>query len=126
MNIPRIEQLEPKFCNQKSFSGKALVIYADDSIVLTSYGVSIVEFNDRTDTFTFNKLNADYISMTTCKHLKEFLRQLEDEQKIPHLVEKLIKCANKSSFKQAVMYYCEKGMSVEYDRYIGELLVVHS
>ena len=68
----KLMYLEPAFSNQKSFYGKARMIVADDSTILTSYAVKIVELKN-------NKLKMICkqrdLSATTLKHLREFLRQ---------------------------------------------------
>lgn len=57
---------------QKSYYGKALVIEGKSTIKLQSYETIVAEFNKKTNKL---KINGWY-SMTTSKHINDFLRAL--------------------------------------------------
>lgn len=58
--------------NQKSYYGKALVLENDNTIKLQSYETIVAVFNKKTNVL---KINGWY-SMTTSKHINDFLREL--------------------------------------------------
>lgn len=71
----RIYELKPfKYINQKSFYGKAIVVIIDSIETLTSYNLSILEYDNIKDTFK-SLVDDSYLSYTTMKHLREYLAQ---------------------------------------------------
>ena len=64
-----MEELQPIYCRQKSFYGKAKIIRVKDTIKLKSYNTIIAEIKN-------GKLHINgFYSATSTKHLKEFLKQ---------------------------------------------------
>lgn len=62
-------ELEPIYCNQKSFYGKARVLQIGNSKKLISYTTTVAEIkNGKAKVF-------GWYSATTTKHIKEFLAQ---------------------------------------------------
>ena len=61
--------LEPRYCSQQSFYGKALVIELDGYIWLKSYNTIVAEIKDGVPKVY------GYYSNTTSRHIKEFLKQ---------------------------------------------------
>ena len=71
-------KLQPQYDNAKSFYGKANVYRNDKgSIFLMSYETIVAEIKDATVTDTGEKQAIVYgwYSMTTSRHINEFLRQ---------------------------------------------------
>lgn len=71
-------KLQPQYDNAKSFYGKANVYRNDKgSIFLMSYETIVAEIKDATITETGNQQAIVYgwYSMTTSRHINEFLRQ---------------------------------------------------
>lgn len=64
-------ELEPKYDNAKSFYGKATVTELDalNSILLRSYNTKVAKIKDN------KAIVYGTYSMTTLRHIKEFLRQ---------------------------------------------------
>ncbi len=64
-----MEELQPIYCRQKSFYGKAKIIREKGIIKLKSYDTIIAEIKN-------GKLHINgFYSATTTRHLKEFMRQ---------------------------------------------------
>lgn len=64
--------LEPKYTNQKSFYGKAVVRkYPSNVIRLHSYNTHVASYFPETDTFEVYNLQSN----TTVKHIREFIQQ---------------------------------------------------
>lgn len=71
-------KLQPQYDNAKSFYGKANVYRNDKgSIFLMSYETIVAEIKDATVTDTGEKqaIVYDWYSVTTARHINEFLRQ---------------------------------------------------
>lgn len=62
--------LEPEFDSRQSFYNKAFV--TDDNNVLYSYGTKVMEIRDGKPVITCRE---DQLSMTTMRHIREFLKQ---------------------------------------------------
>lgn len=69
--LERIYDLVIKHSRQASFYGKAKVIYRDNKIILKSYDTEVCELE--ADTLEIKKIG--YYSLTTQKHINEFLMQ---------------------------------------------------
>ena len=66
-----IYNLETIYTTQKSFYGKAIVTVLENGHkVLTSYNTNVCELDKNN-----NIVDIDYYSMTTAKHINEFLQQ---------------------------------------------------
>lgn len=64
-----MEELQPIYCSQKSFYGKAKVLQNRNSIQLISYSTKVAEIKDgKAHIF-------GWYSATTTRHIKEFLQQ---------------------------------------------------
>ncbi len=64
-----MENLQPIYCRQKSFYGKAKIQKDNNSIKLISYATTVAEIkNGQVKIF-------GWYSVTTTKHIKEFLAQ---------------------------------------------------
>ncbi len=64
-----MQELQPIYCNQKSFYGKARVLQNGNSKKLVSYTTTVAEIkNGQAKVF-------GWYSATTTKHIKEFLAQ---------------------------------------------------
>lgn len=78
----RAYALEPKYINQGTFSGKAIVVEEGNEVYLNSYETLVCTVNGDQFKFTYY---SDY-SQTTIKHVNEFLRQqgiLPEDERIP-------------------------------------------
>ena len=64
-----MEELQPIYCSQKSFYGKAKIIKENDTIKLQSYNTIIAEI--RSGILHIN----GFYSATSTRHLKEFMKQ---------------------------------------------------
>lgn len=67
-----MEIYELNASTQKSYYGKSLIIEDDSTIKLQSYTTIVAEFNKKTKVL---KIHGWY-SMTTSKHINDFLREL--------------------------------------------------
>lgn len=64
-----MEELQPIYSNVKSFYKKARVLKSDDTIQLISYSTKVAEIkNGKVHIF-------GWYSVTTTRHIKEFLQQ---------------------------------------------------
>lgn len=65
-----MEELQPIYCRQKSFYGKAKIIRENGTIKLKSYNTIIAEIKN-------GKLHINgFYSATSMRHLKEFMQQM--------------------------------------------------
>lgn len=67
-----MEIYELNATTQKSYYGKALIIEDDKTIKLQSYTTIVAELNKKTRELTIS----GWYSMTTSKHINDFLRAL--------------------------------------------------
>ena len=67
--------LKPEFDTAKSFYGKAVVIAEGDTLTLKSYNTNILKLDRTTNTITFLTKNKEHFTLTTNRHINEFLKQ---------------------------------------------------
>lgn len=71
--MQNIYELQPRFNNQKSFYGKALVKETNKGQELYSYNTLVAKNESDKIKVTHNE---NYLTQTTLKHIKEFIQQL--------------------------------------------------
>lgn len=84
--------LKPKFDTAKSFYNKAVVIENENTKTLKSYNTNILQLDQTTNTITFLTKNINHFTMTTNRHINEFLQQYTNHTK--KTKSELLKLAN--------------------------------
>jgi hypothetical protein len=87
-----IYELKPQFDTRKSFYNKAVVIAEGDTLTLKSYNTNILQLDTNTNTLTFLTKNIKHFTMTTNRHINEFLLQFTTHTK--KTKSELLKLAN--------------------------------
>lgn len=74
--------LYPRYDARKSFYNKALVIESEKNYILLSYDSVVCRISKNTKKITLNKSIDDELlySLTTCRHIKEFIKQFSDAE----------------------------------------------
>ena len=75
-----VSHLEPRYDSRKSFYGKAIVKQKNGIIVLQSYETDVATFNPESGKMTLCANSWAY-SMTTRRHVWEFMRQIDEANK---------------------------------------------
>jgi hypothetical protein len=75
-----VSHLEPRYDSRKSFYGKAIVKQKNGIIVLQSYETDVAAFNPESGKMTLCAYASAY-SRTTCRHVWEFMRQIDEANK---------------------------------------------
>lgn len=65
----------------KSFYNKAVVIENKNTKTLKSYNTNILQLDTKTNTLTFLTKNKEHFTMTTNRHINEFLQQFTNHTK---------------------------------------------
>ena len=78
--------------NAKSFYNKAVVIENGNTKTLKSYNTNILQLDTTTNTITFLTKNINHFTMTTNRHINEFLQQFTNHTK--KTKSELLKLAN--------------------------------
>lgn len=74
-----IYELTARYDSRASFYGKAHVIETTQTITLQSYDTRILQINKRTKKIKFLCRDVWAYSVTTCRHINEFLKQFTNE-----------------------------------------------
>lgn len=90
----KMEKFELKaiYDNRKQFYGKANVLKDKDIMILKSYNTNILEYNTKTKELKFLTNNKNHFTMTTNRHINEFLQQFTNEN--AKSKQELLKLAN--------------------------------
>ena len=85
-------ELKAIYDARASFYGKAQIIETNNKIILKSYNTDILEFDKTSKTIRFLTHNKNHFTMTTNRHINEFLQQYTNEQ--PKSKTQLLKMAD--------------------------------
>ena len=78
--------------NAKSFYNKAVVIENENTKTLKSYNTNILQLDTNTNALKFLTKNKEHFTMTTNRHINEFLQQFTNHTK--KTKNELLKLAN--------------------------------
>lgn len=92
MKTTKTYYLKTIYDNAKSFYNKAVIIENENTKTLKSYNTNILKLDQTTNTLTFLTKNKNHFTMTTNRHINEFLQQFTNHTK--KTKSELLKLAN--------------------------------
>lgn len=85
-------ELKAIYDSRAGFYGKAQVIEQGDTLTLKSYDTKILQFDKKTKAIKFLTHNSNHFTLTTNRHINEFLQQFTNI--LPMTKSELLKLAN--------------------------------